>query len=299
VKIAIFGASGFIGNNIVRYFSEKKVDFICFGRKKSPFPSSINYKSIDILDLDQVKGVMEDKDIVVHFAASSLLESLEKPIINMKTNIEATLNILETMKDKNEPKIIFASTIALFDKIYYDPIDELHPCAPKSSYGVSKLAAERYLMVYHKLHGINYLIFRFTNVYGPYQRFGIIPILLNKISKGQVFEIYGDGSASRDFVFVEDIPEFILSSINKPIQNEIINFGYGKSTSVNNLVFLAEKIMKKKANIVFRKSREEEIENFRVSIDRLKNRFENVPTTNLKEGLKKTYCWYLENIKND
>ncbi len=294
MRIAIFGATGFIGQNIVKYFSEMEIDFVCFGRKKSPFLPSINFETIDITNLNDVKSVLRNKDIVIHFASSSLLKSLENPIIDMKTNIEGTLNILETIKNLNIPKIIFASTIALFDRVHYDPVDEKHPCNPKSPYGVSKLTAENYIRVYNHLYGINYVIFRFTNVYGPHQRTGIIPTLINRIDKEQEIELFGDGTAVRDFVFVEDIPFFLLKSIKEPINGVTINFGCGKPTSIKDLIFLTEKIMQKKARITYRESKKGEIENFTVNVGKLKNQLGRLPPTSLEEGLRKTYNWFLK-----
>lgn len=294
MRTVIFGAAGFIGRNLVKKLQERNMDFIATDVVDNPFQTDVNYIRTSILDTKSVRDVVGKADVVIHLAASPLLASIEKPKFNMKINIEGTLNILEASRDLNIEKVVFSSASSVVGDVKYNPVDEEHPCAPKTPYAVTKKACEDYLRVYKDLFDLDYLTFRFFNVYGPgqYPESGaLIPTIYVRLSQGKTFDIYGDGTATRDYVYVEDVADFCYEAIRTEIRNHILNLGTGKATSILRLVSLASKILGVEPRLVYKPERPGEISNFVADTRKLKELFNKRPSTSIEEGLKKTFEW--------
>ena len=292
--VVIFGAAGFIGRNLVNKLREKDVELIATDIVSNPFKTDINYIQADILDTESVREVIGKADVVIHFAASSLLTSIERPKLNMKINIEGTLNILEASRDFNIDKVIFSSASSVVGDVKYNPVDEEHPCTPKTPYAVTKKACEDYLRVYKDIFDLDYLIFRFFNVYGPWQypeNGALIPTIYVRLSQGKTFNVYGDGTATRDYVYVEDVADFCYEAIRTDVRNEIVNLGTGKATSILRLVNLASRILAVEPKLVYKPERPGEISNFVADTTKLESLFNRRPSTSIEEGLKRTFEW--------
>jgi len=292
--IAVFGAAGFIGRNVVEKLLDKGLDFTAVDNVDSPFPKYVNYIKADILDFEAVRRVVRKVGAIVHLAASPLLASIDNPKLNMKVNVEGTLNILDAMRAFKTKKIVFSSASSVVGEVRYNPVDEEHPCMPKTPYAVTKKTCEDYIRVYHEISGIDYLVFRFFNVYGPWQypdNRALIPNLYKQLASGEPFTIYGDGSATRDFVYVRDVAEFCIQALTQDISNELVNLGAGKPTSVVELVNIASTILNVKPNLVYKPKRPGEIDNFYADTSKLERLFGRKPTTTLEEGLGHTFAW--------
>lgn len=264
----------------------------------SPFGPDIPYIKADILDDEEVRKVVSKADKVIHLAASPLLISLEKPKLNMTVNIEGTLNIMDAAKEFGIDKIIFSSASSVVGDVKYNPVDEEHPCTPKTPYAITKKACEDYLRVYKDIFDLDFLVFRFFNLYGTWQypqSGALIPTIYRCLSRGQTFNIYGNGTATRDFVYVEDVADFIYQAIQKNVKNEIINMGTGNATSILELVNLASGTLKVKPMLVYKPPRLGEISNFVADTTKIERLFGKKPSTSLSEGLQHTFKW-LETI---
>lgn len=291
---AVFGAAGFIGKNVVNKLQEKNVDLIATDIAENPFRRNVNYVRADILDSESVRKVIGKANVVMHLAASPLLTSIEKPKLNMKINIEGTLNILEASRDFNINKVIFSSASSVVGDVRYNPVDEEHPCLPKTPYGVTKKACEDYLRVFKGVFDLDYLIFRFFNVYGPWQypeSGAIIPKVYECLSRGKTFHIHGDGTATRDYVYVEDIADFCFDALRKDIRNDTVNLGTGKATSIIELVNSASNILEVEPKLVYKPERVGEISNFVADTTKLQKLFGRKPSIPLREGLEHTFKW--------
>jgi len=222
MKIAIFGASGFIGRNVVEALKEAKMDIVASDIKGMDIEiEGVDFVKVDILDYGEVSKVVKGSEVVIHLAASPLSVSLEKLGMNARINVEGTLNIMDAAREHSVDKIIFSSASSLVGEVKYNPVDEEHPCKPKTPYAVAKYACEHYLRVYQELYGLNYLIFRFFNIYSPWQypeSGGLIPMVYKKLTTEGSFNVFGDGSQTRDFVYVGDVAEFYLKAIRKDIK---------------------------------------------------------------------------------
>lgn len=296
--VVIFGAAGFIGRNVVNKLREKNVELIATDIAENPFKKNVNCVRADILDSESVREVVGKADVVMHLAASPLLTSMERPQLNMKINIEGTLNILEASRNFNIDKVIFSSASSIVGDVKYTPVDEEHPCVPKTPYAVAKKTCEDYLRVYKDIFDLDYLIFRFFNVYGPWQypeSGALIPKIYVHLSQGKAFNIYGDGTATRDYVYVEDVADFCYEALRKDVRNEIVNLGTGKATSIIKLVDLASEILGVEPKLVYKTARAGEISNFVADTTKLERLFGRKPSTPLRDGLKHTFKW-LESV---
>jgi UDP-glucose 4-epimerase len=188
-----------------------------------------------------VGKALENVDAVFHFAAMVNVDfSVKNPLLVNEVNVKGTLNLLEGCLKSKVKKFVYVSSCAVYGEPEYLPIDESHPTKPLSPYGVSKLAAEHYCQVIHRLYGIQTVILRYFNVYGPRQSkgpySGVISQFIEQLKQKKVPVIFGDGTQTRDFVYVEDVVNATLSVLDcKECTGNTINLGSGGATSINEL----------------------------------------------------------------
>jgi UDP-glucose 4-epimerase len=293
MKVAVFGASGFVGINVVNAFQQAGIEVIASDIRESPHITA-EFKPADLLDYDQVARVVKGSDMVVHLAASPLPTSIQKPRLNARINIEGSLNIMDAAREHSVQKIIFSSASSLIGEVKYNPVDEKHPATPKTPYGVAKYAIEHYLRVYQELYGLNYLIFRFYNIYGPWQYSesgALIPMVYRKLKDEGLFNVFGDGKQARDFIYVEDLADFYVKAVRNNVKNEVVNLGTGKGTTIKKVVEIAGEILGIQPEINYLPQRPGEIDNFVADIRKLNELFSGVPDTPLDKGLQKTFDW--------
>ena len=292
MNVIIFGSEGFVGKNLS---NDLKNDFnLIFS---DIFDSDkVNYVKADITDFSELKKLLKGIDIVVNLASPPLTSSLNYVREFSNITINGIINILEASRLNNVKKIIFPSASSMIGSIKKSPVPEDHEATPTNPYGIAKLASEHFIRIYKELYGINFVIFRFFNIYGPYQKNGVIPNLFSKIKNNKPVTIFGEGNQIRDYVFIKDISNFFKISISSnKADNNIINMGTGIGHSVMDLI----NIMSKKLNITpeidFKPKRVGEIDNFVADTSLIKNLFGKSPSTNLEIGLTKTIDWLNSN----
>src|SRR3989304_8852678 len=295
MKLLIFGSEGFVGQNLIQGLSEKHEIYTADQVEKH---SNQNYTQCDITNLDSVENTINDVDVVIHLAAHSLISSLDGSITNGRVNIIGLLNLLEVCRKKSVPKVIFTSASSLIGEPLHYQVKEDHPAKPKTAYGITKLTSEHYLRLYHELYNINYIVFRFFNIYGPYQKNGLIPSIYSRIKKGDPITIFGKGDQIRDYVYIEDvIPFFEKTSSNNIADNNVYNMGTGKGTSILEIVKMFSKIMNKEPKFDYQPQRPGEIGNFVADTTLLKSTFHDIPNTTPMDGLGQTIKWLEQNVQ--
>ncbi len=298
MPVLIVGSTGFVGRNIINALKKEDIDFVASDITDSVFDKDVEYIKLDITNREDVFNVFKDYDIdyVFHLAAHPLSASINEPTKNAIVNIIGSLNLMDASKEFGVKKFVFSSASSIVGEVVKNPVSEDHPCKPKTPYAVAKLSVEHYLRVYQELYGLNYVIFRFFNVYGPYQypnSGALIPVVMDRIIKGQEVYIYGDGSTARDFIYVGDLADFYVETIKRrDIKNEVFNMGTGKLTTVKEVIELIAKVVGKEPKIVYKPRKPGEITNFSANVTRLEKFFGKVPKTTLEEGLRKTYEWF-------
>ena len=293
-KVLITGGAGFIGSHIVEKLLENNYNVIIIDNLSSgsieniPNSDTLKFYQLNI-EKDDLELVFqkETPDYVIHLAAQTSVNfSISHPYYDANMNVMASIKLLELCKKYNIRKFITASSAAIYGNPKYLPIDESHPTEPMSQYGLSKLTMEKYI----KLSGIPYIIFRFSNAYGPRQKSskesGVVAIFNNAMKNNEPINIYGDGEQIRDFIYVEDIANICIKAINSNVENEIINFSTNKGVSLNQLFKVMKSLYNYTLNANYLPERIGDIKNSILSNDKAYNLLKFTNYTKLEKGLE-------------
>ncbi|MBI5663160.1 MAG: NAD-dependent epimerase/dehydratase family protein [Ignavibacterium album] len=307
MKILVTGGAGFIASHITDAFVSEGHQVVVYDDLSSGFEKNINPKAKfvkgNICDRELVERLFREEhfDVVNHHAAQmDVRRSVKDPAFDANTNIIGTINLLQNAIKYKVKKFMFASTGgAVYGEQSYFPADENHPTQPRSPYGISKLAVEKYLYFYNAEYGLNYTILRYANIYGPRQNpfgeAGVVAIFTTRLLKGEQPIINGSGEQTRDYVFVGDVVKANLLTLNDTA-NDIYNVGTGIETNVNQLFH--------KLNNIIGADKEEKHgpaapgEQMRsvITSEKLFRKFGWKPSTTLDEGLKLTVDFFRNNL---
>lgn len=252
----------------------------------------------DVKDLGIMLRAMRDVDVVVHLAAlGSVVESMADPTRNFHANVEGTLTALEAARHCRVRRFILASTGGALIGDAEPPVDEQSLPRPISPYGASKLCCEAYCHAYARSYGLTTVILRFANVYGPFSghKRGTVTTFMKKIVRNEVIPIYGDGSASRDYLHVGDLCDGIVRAVEHEfLAAEILHLASGKETTV---LTLAKEIAAV-AGIPNHPLKHFPLRNGEVSrnfarYEKARNLLGFEPRRNLQEGLENTWSWFM------
>ena len=250
-RVLVTGGAGFIGSHLVdelvkEGFEVTVLDNFSTGRieniRHHLEKEKIRFIKGDVRDRRDVEEALEGVDAVFHLAAiTSVPYSIKHPEITYEVNVNGTKNLLEACLHKDIERLIYLSTCAVYGEPEYLPIDEKHPTNPISPYAWSKLKAEESCMRFYAAHGLEAVVLRPFNVYGSRQRNdyygGVVARFIEHIRCGEPPVIYGDGTQTRDFIYVDDaVRAFILALNNKNAVGRRFNIATGIPTSINGLV---------------------------------------------------------------
>ena len=309
MNILVTGGAGFIGSHIVdRYIAEGHNVYVV-DNLSTGFEKNINTKA-KFFQLDIYKDSFDklfDKnniDVICHHAAQiDVRKSVEDPKFDAQINIEGSLNLFQSAVNYGVKKIIFASTGgAIYGEQEQFPADENHPTKPLSPYAISKLAVEKYLYFYKKSHGIDYVILRYANVYGPRQNphgeAGVVSIFCEKILGNKQPVINGNGKQTRDYVFVDDIVNASVLALGLKT-SELINIGTAVETDVNYLFDFINRFFGSKFKEVHAEPKMGEQMRSVIDYKKAKELLKWKPDYNIEEGLKKTCIWFQESAPSE
>lgn len=293
LKVLILGSEGFVGNNLVEDL-EKLYDVTAADQIDST--RNQNYVKFNITDYKSVQNTVKDVDVVIDLVAHSLVSSIDQTIQNAQVNIIGLLNVLEACRQNKVKKIIFTSASSLVGEPQTYKVSETHVAKPKTAYGITKLASEHYLRLYYELYGMPFVVFRFFNIYGDYQKNGLIPSLYGKIIKNEPLTVFGKGDQVRDYVYIKDIIPFFDHAVSQNNANNLVfNLGTGVGSTILNVINTISRILQVSPNIEFQPPRPGEIGNFVSDTTLLQKTFGKTPSTSLEDGLNKTISWLKNN----
>ncbi|RPF47229.1 UDP-glucose 4-epimerase [Thermodesulfitimonas autotrophica] len=299
MRVLVTGGAGFIGSHVVATLLSSGtavavVDNLSTGCREN-LPPGVPFYQIDITTpaLAEVFHV-ERPEVVVHLAAQAVApRSLTDPCFDATVNITGTVNVLECGRKAGVRRVVYASSAAVYGDPAYLPVDENHPIRPLSPYGASKYAAEVYLWTYQRLYGIEGVVLRLANVYGPGQdsagEGGVVAIFCRRLRRGEPPEIHGDGGQTRDFIYVADVAAAVVASLTRGA-GEVLNISTGRATSVHDLCRLLLQAAGKELAPVYKASRPGDIRHSVLSNERAKEALLWAPRYDLPTGLRETYA---------
>lgn len=302
MRILVTGGAGFIGSNVADRFVALGHDVAVFDDLSSGFREFVHPKAKlyvgDLADAAAVEAAIADfrPDVVDHHAAQiDVRKSVIDPAYDARVNILGTLGLLQSCVAHGVKKFVYASTGgALYGEGRQLPAPEEHPVNPESPYGASKHTVEHYLYIWKLLHGLDYTVLRYPNVYGPRQNphgeAGVNAIFIGLMLAGQAPKIFGDGSAVRDYLFVDDVVEANVLALSGG-SGEMVNIGTGVGTSVNDIVRELKAITGFAGEAIHLPARPGEVQRIYLDASKAKRVLGWAPKVSFREGLEKTVEW--------
>ncbi len=307
-RVLVTGGAGFIGSHIADAYLENGwavtvLDDLSSGRREN-VPAAADFVECGVND-PEARELLGDGDFEVlnhHAAQMDVRVSVSDPLLDERVNIAGLLNLLEGARGGGVRRVVFASS----GGVVYGEGDALpHPeqarKLPVSPYGVSKLASEYYLAMYAQLHGLEVVSLRYANVYGPRQsphgEAGVVAIFCNKILKEESLTVFGDGSQTRDYVYVGDVARANVAAAKRDIDSFssiddlAFNVGTGIETNVNDLARTLLTVAGADVEIDHAPARAGELARSAVDPTKLATQWEWTPEVDLTEGLRRTYDW--------
>lgn len=307
-KYLITGGAGFIGSNLVEKIVSQGddvvvVDNLSMGKLENIIHFSkkhVSFYKEDITNFNFMEKLLVSENfdyIVLLGAVASVANSVQDPQETHLINQEANLNIYEIIRKNNLKikKLLFASSAAVYGDEPTLPKSEESVIRPLTPYAIDKFASEKYALAYGKLYNIPTVATRFFNVYGPKQNpesqySGVLSIIKDRLVSDKVFTMYGDGNQTRDFTYIDDVIEAMLILLRDPdIKWDVYNVATGKSTSLNEIIKIFEKVANKNLKIKYEPKRQGDIENSQADVNKIREKVGFNTKISLEEGLRKYY----------
>lgn len=306
----ITGGAGFIGSHVAERFLAEGwtvhiVDNLVSGKREN-VPASATFHELDIRSKEAAGLVTSlTPDVLVHLAAQmDVRRSVADPVFDAETNVVGSLNLLEAVRASSpKTRVVFASTGgAVYGDFTTPPNVETYEKDPESPYAISKLAVELYLAYYGRVHGLETVALRFGNVYGPRQdphgEAGVVAIFCGRLIEGRALTIFGDGTQTRDYVYVADVADATFRgatrTVPKPGRLDVraYNVGTGKGTSVTRLAELLSRAAKREPILEHAARRPGEQQDSVVDVTKAARELDWRPRVSLEDGLRQSYEWF-------
>ena len=290
MRTVVTGGAGFIGSNLVDALIERGddvvvVDNFATGRREYVNPAAT------LLEQDIREPYEADADVVFHMAAQADVQtSMKRPAYDAEVNVVGTVNVLLASPGA---QVIFASSGGAGYGECPVPAGEDAPFLPLSPYGIAKKCGEEYLLGWNRIHGTTHVPLRFANVYGPRQdsglEGGVVAIFLERLADGKPTTIFGDGTQSRDFVYVDDVVEAMLAAVGRA--GGPYNVGTGEPTTISELHDAAARIAGVGAEPRHEEARLGDVRRSVLDVSRIERELGWRPQVSLDDGLQRTWAW--------
>lgn len=242
-RFLVTGGTGFIGSFVVDALVEADAaEVVCLDAQPradhveaAGARGNVRLVEGDVRDVDAVRAACEGVDGVFHLAVLPLRPCVEDPRLCLDVNVVGTFNVFEAAREAGARKVVFSSASSVYGDTHAT-MDETHPLEGRTMYAASKVAGEFFARAFHDSHGLDYVVLRYMNVYGPRQAGGLIASVLARLRAGEAPVVQGDGSQSFDFVHVADVAGANLRAMEAEVSDEAFNVGSGGEASVREIV---------------------------------------------------------------
>lgn len=309
MKYIVFGGGGFIGSTIVDRLLEAGHTIRVFERPRvEPYraflPSEhVEWTTGDFASVHDVEEALDGMDGVFHLVSTTLPKSSnDDPIYDVQSNMVSTLQMLNAMVAKGVKRIVFISSGGtVYGVPQYLPVDEKHPTEPVVSYGITKLAIEKYLSLYGNLYGIKHVVLRVANPYGERQRLetaqGAVAAFLHKALSDNPIEVWGDGKVTRDYVYVGDVADAFVKAITYEGSQTVFNISSGQGLCLNELIDKVENVVGRQVERIYKPARPFDVPVSILCNELAKSELDWSPRVSMAEGLAKTAHWAADAYK--
>ncbi|ELY55719.1 SDR family oxidoreductase [Natronococcus jeotgali] len=317
MRVLVTGGAGFVGGNLAESLAREGHDVTVLDNLDPYYDTGIKERAVeaataaaesgggayefvegDVRNAALVEDLVGDAEIVYHQAAQAgVRTSVDDPQKPNEINVGGTLNLLDAARDADIERIVLASSSSVYGKPEYLPYDESHPTTPVSPYGVSKLAADQYARVYHEVYGLATVSLRYFTVYGPRMRPNMaISNFVSRCLNGRPPVVYGDGSQTRDFTYVDDVVDVNRALLRDgSADGEILNVGSADTIAIRTLAELVRDELAPGLEIEYAESREADAEHTHADVGKAAELLGYEPSTDVREGVRKFVDWYRSN----
>lgn len=306
MRCLVLGGRGFIGSHLVDALLVRGFPVRCFDRPHvvslgDAHLTNPNFELYegDLASENDVAEALEGCKVCYHLVSTTLPKSSnEDPVFDIETNVLGTVRLLTHAVKAGMKKVIFVSSGGtVYGVPTQTPIPEEHPTDPICSYGITKLAIEKYLGLFKQLHGLDYTVLRLANPYGERQRThasqGAVAVFLGKVLRGESVEIWGDGSVVRDYIHIADVVDALLVALERTGNEHIFNIGAGRGHSLNEVLDAIERVTGRTADRRYLPGRAFDVPASVLSIARAKQSLGWSPKVGFEQGLEKFAAWLL------
>jgi UDP-glucose 4-epimerase len=299
-RAIVTGGAGFIGSALIRAlaaegYDVRVVDDLSSGAAGNLDGTGAELRVGDVRDLDLLTEAARGCDVLFHLAAGAgVVESMNDPLTNFDQNARGTLTALEAARRAGVPRLVFSSSNAPLGENAY-PASEDKPVAPLSPYGASKAAGEAYCSAFYGAYGMEAVVVRFSNAYGPRSahKGNVIPLFIRRLRAGEDLVVFGDGSQTRDFVFCEDLAAGLIAAARTPgAGGQIFQLASGVETTLNRLLELLAQTSGITPQVRREPPRQGEIQRNYSLIDKARDVLGYSPQVDLEHGLRRTWDWF-------
>jgi UDP-glucose 4-epimerase len=299
-RCIVVGGNGFVGSYLVDELVARGHEVTVFDRFST---GAATYAAAgvrrvvgDFLDPESLRPALIGQEYLFHFLSTTTPATAENdPLLDVRTNLTASIELFSLAVEAGVKKVYFASSGGA---MYGD--DDVHSLAesaipaPVSPYAIGKLAIEGYLRFFKRTHGLDSVSYRISNPYGPRQhphkKQGVIPIFLQAIHDGEPIRLYGDGSAVRDYIYVEDAARLIADTVGRETEHDVYNIGSGHGTSLAEVVDLARAVTAREVAIDRMPQPVTFINRVVLDVARSRQEFGETPLVSLREGMERTWA---------
>jgi UDP-glucose 4-epimerase len=300
LRFLIVGGNGFMGTHLTDRLLEGGHSVRIYSRGSNRFratPTGAEYVEGELGNYGLLREAVEGSEVVYHLANTTLPKtSNDDPVYDVRSNLVDTLQLLEVCVEAGVRKVIFASSGGIvYGSPQKIPIPEDHPTNPISSYGIVKLAVEKYLGLFYHLYALDYAALRISNPYGPYQdpvgQQGAVGVFLHRVHTRWPVTIWGDGSVVRDYLYVSDLVEALELTAEVETRSKVLNIGSGRGVSLNELVTLIAEVTGEEPEVEYLPGRALDVPANVLDITRAQEELGWSPRTELAEGIATTWEW--------